>query len=258
MSERTAFRSVERFSVYYGSGALDRLLRYDCVVVEPAHHSQQAIQALKDNGTIVLAYVSIMEVHDQHPLRDFASEEEYLREAAPPYHFIMQKQYQNRLVDMRSPSWRGHLLRHIGALITVEGYDGIFMDTIGDVEMVNMPNQLQQIEGAYTLVQQIRKWFPETILVQNNGLETLCNYTAPYLDAITWENPPLHLPDSKQWIEAVAERLVYLRTTQSLRVLILFEGSHQDSRTDFLRARSFAQEHGFTPYFSPEHYQSFR
>lgn len=257
MSQRSRFRTCDRFSVYYGADAVAQLLKFDVVVLEPGHRTKEDIQALKDNDTLVLAYVSVMEVHDEHPLRAFVTESQFLREAMEPHKYITQREYHNRVVDMQSPTWRGHLLRHVGTLITREGYDGIFMDTIGDVEMPNLPNPMQQVEGAHMLVQQIRKWFPDIILIQNNGLEVLCNYTAPYLDAIAWENPPINVPQSKQWVRAVAERLVYLRLKHSLRILMLFEGVRQDKRSDFIRGLSFAQENGFTTYFSPKHYQSF-
>lgn len=257
MSNRAQFRRIEKLGIYYGSGAWDRLIQYDAVVLEPGHRSKEEIQAMRDRGTMVLAYVSVMEVHDEHPLRTFLSEDMYMRKETPPYDFIVQASYQNRLVGLDLPNWRGLLLRHIGQLLTREGYDGVFLDTVGDVEMDVISNQLQQIEGATLLVEQIRRVFPDTIIVQNNGLELLCDYTAPFVDGITWENPPIHLPESKQWVKVIAEKLNYLRVQYPFRIFILFEGEHQDSRSDFLRGRAFAQEYGFTPYFSPIHYQSF-
>lgn len=257
LPKRQLFRATDRFSVYYGTGYLDKLLQYDTVVIESGHRKADEIRTLQANGTLVLAYVSVMEIHDAHPLFTYVKDEQYLRTARSPYSYILQEEYGNRLVDLTSENWRGHLLRHIGHLIKKDGYDGVFLDTIGDVELPNIVNGMQQVEAAATLVQQIRKWFPDAIVIQNNGLEILCRLTAPYLDAITWENPPIDVQESRQWVRAVAHRLVHLRLIHPLRVLVLFEGRRQDQRIDFLRGRAFAEEYGFTPYFSPLHYQSF-
>lgn len=257
MSNRSQFRTIDKFSIFYGQGGMDRLVRYDAVVVEPANRTSEEIQALHDSGALVLAYVSVMEVHTEHPLAADINEADFLRREKEPFDYIMQTTYNNRLVDLCSPRWQGLLLRHVGELITRHGYDGVFLDTIGDVEMPEMPRPMQQIEAATFLVEQMRKWFPDAILIQNNGLEVLCMQTAEFLDAICWENPPIDIPDSRRWVHAVAQRLVQLRIAYNLRVLVLFEGSHQDSRSDFIRGRSFTDEFGFTPYFSPQHYQSF-
>ncbi len=257
MSKREEFLRAEKFAIYYGKGALDRLVQFDVVIIEPGHRTAEEIQELKANDTVVLAYVSVMEIHHEHPLRSYVKENLYLREANPPYGFIIQKEYQNRIVGMDSSTWRGLLLHHIGRLLTRDGYDGVFLDTIGDVEIANIPNPMRQIDGAKTLVELIRTTFPNHIIVQNNGLEILCNYTAPYLDGITWENPPINIKESKKWVKLIADRLSELKNKFSLRVIVMFEGKRQESRVDFLRGRSFAQEHGFTPYFSPLHYLDF-
>ena len=257
MSKREEFLRAEKFAIYYGKGALDRLIQFDVVIIEPGHRTAEEIEVLKLHGTLVLAYVSVMEIHQEHPLRSYVKEDLYLREANPPYGFLIQKEYQNRIVGMDSSNWRGLLLHHIGRLITREGYDGVFLDTIGDVEISNIPNPMRQVDGAKTFVELIRSTFPNHVIVQNNGLEILCNYTAPYLDGIAWENPPLEIKESKQWVKLIAERLVRLKKHYPLRVITLFEGKRQENRFAFLRGRSFAQEHGFTAYFSPNHYLDF-
>lgn len=257
MNQRGQFRSVERFAIYYAAGAVDKLMQFDAVVLEPGHRSQAEIKTLQLSGVLVLAYVSVMEVHAEHPLGLFVGEAEFLRQPFPPHDFMIQEEYGNRMVDLTSSSWRGHLLRHVGELLTRHGYDGVFLDTIGDVEMKNIPNSLQQVEAATEFVEQVRKWFPSSIIVQNNGLEILLRHTAPCLDGVTWENPPLDVPESKAWVAAVAQHLVQVRLKHPMKIYVLFEGSRQNTRSDFLRGRSFAQEYGFVPYFSPMHYQSF-
>lgn len=255
---RDRFRTIERFSIHYGAGDLEKLSQFEVVVLEPGHRTPQEIKSLKDSGVIVLAYVSVMEVHEEHPLRQFVTESDYLRAQEPPYTYIMQEAYGNRIVSLTSVNWRGCLLRHVGELLVRAGYDGIFLDTIGDVEMTAIRQNMQQVEAAAILVKQMRSWFPEAVLVQNNGLELLCQYTATYVDAIVWENPPLDLPESRDWVEAVAERLSVLAIQDSVRILVLFEGARQENRLHFLRGRAFAQKHGFTPYFAPEHYLELR
>lgn len=256
-SGRALFRTSDKISIYYGPSNLDRLVRYDAVVIEPAHQTAESIKALHDVGTLVIAYVSVMEVHDEHPLAGEVAETEFLRSEKEPFDYIVQPIYNNRIVDMRSARWRGLLSRHVGELLTRHKYDGLFLDTIGDVEMPQLPEQMQLVEAAAAFVEQLRRWFPEAILIQNNGLELLSLQTARFLDGISWENPPIHISGTRHWVSAVADRLVKMRLAYNFRVFVLFEGAHQEDRADFIRGRSFADKYGFTAYFSPLHYQSF-
>lgn len=257
MGLRIKFRDFQKYAVYYGNGNLARLSRYDVVVVEPGQQSSEDVQFLRSHGTLVLAYVSVMEIHSHHPLMKAVVDADFLRSENPPHEFIVQETYQTRLLNLTSAHWRGILIRHIGRLLTQEGYDGIFLDTIGDVEDSTIPRSYEQLEYAVQIVAQIRQWFPDSILVQNNGLEALCMRTAEFLDGIVWENPPIALPDSRHWVKAIAERLERLRDTFNLRILVLFEGSGQDTRSNWIVGRNFAAEYNFTSYFSPQHYLTF-
>lgn len=257
MSKRSQFRSFQKYAVFYGQGEEQRLSRFDVVVVEPAHRSEQEVRFLQENDTLVLAYVSVMEIHPAHPLVQELTPGDYLVSDKPPYEPLSQADYGSRLLDLTSVHWRGILMRHIGQLLTKDGYDGILMDTIGDVEMPTLPSPSLQVDAAIQFVKQLRRWFPDAIIVQNNGLELLCLQTAPDIDALVWENPPLWQPDSRHWVQAVADRLKQLREDYNLRILALFEGARQDKRNDWIRGRRFADEHGFVSYFSPIHYLTF-
>lgn len=257
MSRRAKFREFQKYAVCYGKGHVDRLSRYDVVIVEPIHIQSEEVQFLQSTGSLVLAYVSVMEIHPNHPLNQEVEEADFLYSEGPARAPILQPQYHNRMMDLTSVHWRGVLMRHVGRLITQAGYDGVFLDTIGDVESPSIPRGIEQFQSAVHIVTLIRQWFPDAILIQNNGLELLCVKTAAHLDGIVWENPPLWHHESRNWVTAIAGRLEALRDAYNLKVLVLFEGSRQDTRNDWIRGRSFADEHSFTAYFSPTHYLAF-
>ncbi|MCL6547402.1 MAG: endo alpha-1,4 polygalactosaminidase [Alicyclobacillus sp.] len=257
MSVRAQFLAFQKYCVYYGPGELERLSRYDVAVVEPLNRTKADLAFLRSHDTLVLAYVSVMEVHPSHPMAAELQPADYLWTPGSKRHPLTQPVYGSRLLNLVSPRWRGILVRHIGQLLAQDGYDGIFLDTIGDVERPDLADAAVQMAHAISLVEQLRRWFPEAILVQNNGLEMLCLKTAAAVDGFVWENPPLARPASRHWVNAVAERLKQLRDLYGVRVLVLYEGPRQDTRAEWLRGRSFASEHQFTAYFAPEHYQAF-
>jgi len=255
---RMKFKNMSKYAVYYGAGELDQLSQFHMVVVEPLHRTTNDIEFLHKKGALVLAYVSVMEVHSSHPIRSLISEDFFITDSGNPETYLKQPEYGNYLIDLSNRKWHGILLNHIGQLLITQGYDGIFLDTIGDVEMPNLVNPMVQVDGAVRLVQNLRKWFPNAVLVQNNGLELLCMQTAPDLDGIAWENPPLQVQGSQGWVNAIAKRLSMLQQEYGIVPMVLFEDRNQMSRQDWLVRRDFSDQHGFCAYYAPKHYMSLR
>jgi len=250
--QREDFQNIRNFVVSYGQSRTRDMESYDVAIVEPARHTREEIQSLQAKDTFVLAYVSVMEMHTSHQLWPKLSSTDFLKSAGER---IYDGQYDTYLLDLTSSSWRGILLRHIGELITVQKYNGVFLDTIGDVERTDIPNAWMQVNAAVSLVEEIRNWFEGTIIVQNNGLELLCDRTATYLDGIIWENPPIHQKLNTAWVQLMSEKLKNINQKHQMKTLLLFDGAEEMKRVEWLRKKRFADFHRFVLYIAPRHYQ---
>ena len=250
---RKAFADAQRFAVYYSPKQMEPLSTFDVVIIEPDFYELEDVRTLQHHHTLVVAYVSAMEMNESHPAWFSLWAEDFLRQAnGDP---VMQPAYDNSILNLASPHWRRRLLHHIGQLLTSRGYDGVLLDTIGDVEMPQIPEPWVQIDAAAALVREIRTWFPDKLVVQNNGLEMLCARTSPYLDGIIWENPPVGVKESAKWVRAVSERLHQMEREHGVRILVLFDGKEDMKRRELLERRRFADAHKFLAYMGPRHYQ---
>lgn len=251
MLRREAFKKASSFTVYYGQPKIHTLSTYDIAIVEPSYYTKEDIWSLQQKKTLVIAYVSVMEVREDDPLFIQLNREDFIYQSNKP---MKQETYGTYLLNLGSSHWRSIIIKRIGELFLKEGYDGVFLDTIGDAEMAHLPEPWIHLHAATQFVKDIRKWFPHMVLIQNNGLEILCQHTAPYLDAIVWENPPIELKESVQWINLISERLMHIMQTTEMRVFILFDRCEVLQHTEILSRVSFADRHHFPVYLAPTHY----
>ncbi|MCY0893649.1 MAG: endo alpha-1,4 polygalactosaminidase [Acidibacillus sp.] len=252
MMYRKDFAEARHFAFYYGPRAVEELASYDVVVIEPSLYTAMDIKRLQQQKTIALAYVSVMEINQSHPHWPSVWQEDLLIQHGIP---LRQNTYDNEIIDLSSTHWRNFLLNYIGGLLMQGHYQGVFLDTIGDVEMSELVDPVRQIDAAITLVKQLRQWFPDYVIVQNNGLEVLCLHTAPYVDGIVWENPPIGIKASLSWVEQINERLNRLRLENQLQVFILFDGCESISKYERIERQRFADIHQYLVYCAPRHYQ---
>ena len=246
MNRKERLRCARNYCVFYGSSRVEQLSQYELVILEPLGHSAEEIKQLKDSGTLVVAYLSVMEVPRESEQCNLLDEDDFLK---ANNQFLMNSAYDTYLVDIRSKKWNAILEQTISQLINNSGYDGIFLDTIGDAEWDEIPieSRYSILWAAVNFVQRTRARFDENILIQNNGLGILCEYTSPYIDGICWENPKFTGREDCRWSKAVVKRLQGLRKRYKLKILFLVEG-----KCDF--SFKIAKKNGFLLYNAPFQY----
>lgn len=240
------FKTCTDFIVYYGTGNEQILSNFQISIVEPKGQDEDSIERIKASGTLLIAYVSVMEIHSDS--REFAllSDDDFLKLNGEKE---MNKDYGTYLIDLESIRWQSMLIHHIGNLIYHQNYDGVFLDTIGDVEFGVIPQHKQNmlINASLRLIKEIKDIFEDIIVIQNNGLEKLCSITADVIDGICWENPPLLLEESRGWVDAVSRELFYLKENKRLQVMVLVEGQ-EDNEDYLIAAEELCKEKGFLFY----------
>lgn len=255
MIQRERLKEARDFAVYYGSGLSDTLKAYDIAIIEPAGHDETDLRAMQEAGTLVLAYLSVMEINHDMPEFRLLRNEDFLEIDGER---VINKEYGNFLLDLSSRRWINLLVQKAVRLMGKAGYDGLFLDTIGDVEEPGWPGPVRdaQLLAAVNVVSELRQLWPHHILVQNCGLERLVSLTAGLVDGVCWENPPL-LASAVSWVETVAARLAGLRQEFGLQTLVLAEALDRNGALN-TAARRIAADHGFLFYQAPRNYLSIR
>ncbi len=255
-TRRERFQEARNYSVYYGQGNGHKLSRYDIAIVEPSAQSVDDIRVMKESNTLIIAYVTVMELGSFHSMYSMLDEDDFLKVNGKR---VYKEAFDTYILNLQSKRWQGLLHHHVGNLLLNEGYDGIFMDTIGDVEGYFLPpvERNIQINQATHIVKRFRESFQNHLIVQNNGLEQLCVKTAPYLDGICWENPPFSQKESEDWCYNVLDRVIRMKREHSVKALFLNDQHEIKLRPSAgIISQSIADKHEFLYYEAQEHYMT--
>jgi len=219
MNPRQKFAEAKNYALYYGSGRDGELARFDAAVVEPLGQARPAVDRIREAGTIVLAYLSVVEINECDPEFSLLKNSDLIFVGAKP---LMNREYGNYMADPRSVRWQGILYHRIAGLVSDGGYDGLFLDTIGNVESNLFSGVLREslVLAAAGIVCRIGDLYSDLVIVQNSGLERLCLLTAGYLDSICWENP---VYGDRDYTDSVAARLNKLRRRYGIKIMVLLE-----------------------------------
>ncbi|HEX7055748.1 MAG TPA: hypothetical protein VF260_00950 [Bacilli bacterium] len=257
MDRRKLFAHARSFAVYYGHNQAQTLARYDIAILEPAGQTADTLKEMRETkGTFALAYVSMTEVPEYDPLKPLLHDNDYLEIAGA---IVGNAVYRTRVADLRSPAWTGLILHRIGHYLRHLSYDGIFMDTLSNVEWNILPAgvQAEQQAAAVELITRIRALYPTHILVQNNGIQSLCWQTAPLIDGICWENPDFIRPETFAWHKSAKARLRKLMRRFGIQIMLLQEESTA-AKPAIEAARYWAKRERFLHYAAPAHYLEVR
>jgi len=183
---------VTSYRIFYGeptSDIINELKKSNLVIIEPHFYNQEMIKEIKSSGTLAFGYLSTMEADTWN--KDFFSklnkEDFYYRNGARIYF----PEWDSYLVDFTSKHYTDLLLKEIKEQIINKGMHGIFLDTVGDIDdqFNSNPTEMKKQQLAMqNFLQQIKDAYPELLLIQNWGFDTLKNYTSPYLYGFMWED----------------------------------------------------------------------
>ena len=251
MNRTARLQSIKNYALYYGIGREQELVEFDMVIVEPKGQTKESIIRLKESGTLVLAYLSVMEIHASDPEAKLLRDADFLTKKGQR---LQNPRYENWLADLSSERWNSLLTRHAVELINDFKYDGLFLDTIGDVEgdFLDLEKRDLLLVAAAHLLRRFRSVFPEQILIQNCGMERLLHYTAQYIDGICWENPCL---EHRSWFQPIIDNLSRFKRELNLQVFFLLE-ENTNTRDMQTLVKRIAAEKGFLSYTAPSGYVS--
>lgn len=238
---------------------------YDLAALEPAGWRVSDMRALKASGTRVLAYLSTLEASATMVREAGLTEADFLRRDGRPWR---QEQPDTMVCDPRSARWQAYLERRVRAL-RAEGWDGLFLDGLGDIESQHLAAETGVlVPAAADLVRRIRSWVGEDrTVVMNNGIWLVLPLVEPYLDGVVWETGPLDGQLAEPWVLATVDRLLTAARRSGVTPFLLTVIQPDGERPTAGRfakltsndrgpsaMETFARRHGFVFYAAPADY----
>lgn len=205
---------VKNFSIYYGWPSKEKLreLRsYDLAIIAPHAFSKEQINYLQAAGTIVMGYISVMQLESWKGLfvSNMQESDYYLQDGKKIY----VKQWDTYIMDIRKDHYRQLLVDQVNTDIVAKGLDGVFLDTVDDIDYYLHKRDEEQgaFRTAYkTLLIEIKKQDSSLLLMQNRGFDTLKAGFEQFVGALLWERfnySKLKASSWEQkWIQYLAEK----------------------------------------------------
>lgn len=244
---------AENYALYYGYGKMEELSQFDLIIVEPSGFTIPEFKRLKNNNKVIFTYLSLFEVHPMDNIFQDLTKDDLLFVDGEP---LKNYDFGTYLVNLQSKKWMDHLLKNVQHHLEELEADGLFLDTIGDIESSSIPASIKriQMDAIINFLHVLKILYPTHLLIQNNGLNTVCLETAPYIDGICWENPSFSLPETKEWTDLIVQRLSLFKKEFQMKVFLLLEETLENERKAYSTAKDIAKAKDFLVYNAPVNY----
>jgi uncharacterized protein (TIGR01370 family) len=235
---REAIGDIRDYVVYYGSGELDSLSRFDLAIIDPSTLSSDDIAVLRGRGALVVGYLSVGEI---------AAGDPWLVDGTVPREWILgrNRNWGSLFVDASREGWQRLMREEMGDLID-QGFDGVFLDTV-DTAIDVAP---ETKDGMEQLIRGLREAYPDALIVQNRGF-AIAEDVADAIDAVMFEDLSTSYDfDRAEYVRVdnsgEANHMVELHERTGLPILALDYADAGDSATAN-RAVRIARSYGFVP-----------
>lgn len=245
ISERLAAVKDYKYYLDKGNETIGKeMAKVDLVIVEPIEMQQHYIDQAQSNGTLVYGYINAMEADKWNSeLYNQLLEEDFYRDDHGEKMYF--SEWDSYLVDMTSAHYQELLLEEIKAQIVQKGLDGVFLDTVGNINSF-LPEKEQhaQNEAMLSFIKEIKQQYNGLSIAQNWGFQTLADYTAPYVDFIMWEDFTYGVVGKDEWSLDMMKQLVHIREKFGTQVMTI-------GFNDEVKSRALAEKYDFKFFFSP-------
>ncbi|WP_155593335.1 endo alpha-1,4 polygalactosaminidase [Lysinibacillus cavernae] len=244
---QTKLDDVKNFKYYLdkGNDAIGKeMTKLDLVIVEPIEMQQKYIDNAQKSDTLIYGYINAMETDKWNTaLYQQLKEDDFYRNKQGEKMYFAE--WDSYLMDMTSTHYQDLLLAEIQKQIVQKGLDGVFLDTVGNINSY-LPEDEQkwQNEAMLSLIQEIKKRNPDLSVAQNWGFQTLADYTAPYVDFIMWEDFSYPVVGKDKWSLDMMQKLVQIRDKFGTQVMTI--GFEDESKS-----RALAEKYQFKFFYSP-------
>lgn len=168
-------RGLTTFAVSYGQLNPSAIRNFDFVIAEPDQYSREQVQSLYHKHQKLLGYISLGEVNSNRSYYDTLKRRGFVG---------TNRNWAASFLNLADSVTR-RVLENRADQIIAKGFDGLFLDTVDDVESGTGHGNLQPY--MVDVIREIRREHPSIDIIQNNGL-FLLNKTAPYINGVLVED----------------------------------------------------------------------
>ena len=185
----------------YTEEDIEKLKKFDIIMVEPYNMKKEWLAELKNSGTIIIAYISVGEADDDRRYwKTWQATENAYDISRIPRTIVDQDDSifigpdpgwpGSYFVDASHEQWQKIMLEEEIPYILALGdglYDGLVMDLIDVVdEYEGKPREQEMRQGMIDLIRQIKEKYPDKIIIPNRGFGVI-EEMGPYIDAFKFE-----------------------------------------------------------------------
>lgn len=228
-----AFSQVSRYRIFYDkptAAIIEDMANYDLVIIEPVLYSVSEIAYIRSRGTTVLGYLSVMQASawDQSFYKRLSRKDFYRRNGQKVYFPI----WRSCLMDLTSANYRRLLKEKIQEHFLDKSVDGLFLDTVGDLDdqfAGDPAGQIEQRKAFQTFLEEMKQQAGNMPIIQNWGFETLRLVSAPFVDGIMWESFHADVVKGQSWSKTIIEKLDAIQQEYPLDVFTVSFKKHRES-----------------------------
>jgi len=240
--------NVEHYKYYLDEGneeIAQEMQQYDLIIIEPIVMDQSYIDAAKEKNVLVYGYINAMEGDkwNDELYTQFEGGDFYRDNNGNRMYF---DEWDSYMMDIRSKHYQEVLLQEIKRQIIDKGLDGVFLDTVGNIDDFLPDSQKAAFSRAMTVfMKKIKQQYHGLSIAQNWGFETLFGYTGKYVDFIMWEDFSHSVVAEDEWALEMMSRLKKHRTKYGTQVMVIAFEEEQQSR-------ALASQHLFKFYYNKD------
>ena len=191
---------INPFIVYYGSfeeKKSNELMNYPVVILEARNYDKNQIDNIKSKGSKVFAYISFVEQNENNSEFSNLKDEWFYK---PNNKKLRVNKWEAYYMDLSKKGYISFLRDQIIEQVINKDCDGLFIDTIGDIDEVNW-NEADKIlmkQSYNKFLIEIKEEFNIEI-IQNRGFDIFTEYSYKSVDGIMWENFSFSMLKSSKW-----------------------------------------------------------
>ncbi|WP_301108112.1 endo alpha-1,4 polygalactosaminidase [Sporosarcina sp.] len=246
IKERLA--DVERYTYYLDKGNHEigqKMKAMDLVIVEPIEMQARYSNEAQENGTLLYGYVNAMEGDkwNKELFEQFVENDFYKDEKGERVYF---EQWDSYMMDMTSAHYQELLLKEVDKRIVQRKLDGVFFDTVGNIDSyIAESDKNAQREALVQVMLKIKQQYKDLSIAQNWGFDTLVDYTAPYVDFIMWEDFSYDHVGHEDWSQEKMKELKKVRDEFGTQIMVVAFSENGKSK-------SLAKKHNFKYMYNPD------
>lgn len=245
------FKGIETYQIFYGAPTpevINEMKAYDLVILEPYHYRKEQIQRIQSAGTMVLGYITTMEIAEwnQALMKELKEEDFYKRNGKKVFY----PEWKSYLMDFTSKHYQTIVHKEINQHIIGKQFDGLFLDTVGDIdnEFWDKPDILKKQRAAMvSFLKEIKEQHKNLPIVQNWGFDTLAEATAPYVDGIMWESFDHSIVSQNEWAQNKIQQLLKIKDKHGVQVFTV-------AFKEWERSSGLAHRYGFIHTYEQDSY----